>query len=259
MCLCECLCWRDSLAGVHNSRMIRLYMLCDPGARPHQLTTFVKSWAKARGIKDSSFNTISSYAYTLLVIFFLQQRGILPNLQASGLIAAFERWRGKELPTIDVNGFAVRYCGDDLFVRSLMEARVASNRYCHESLGSLVVGFFEYYTRVFDWERYAVSIRLGRPRPRHSWPDSVHNRMGIEDPFENDRDLCITIGGRDQRYPGQIRMLNEMVRAREMLQSGLVGVPDGACDEAVAATMKRLLAKPDPKSFQRSTARKGRK
>jgi terminal uridylyltransferase len=224
--------------------MIRIYMLCDPASRPHQLTTFIKAWAKARSIKDSSADTLSSYAYTLLVVFYLQRRGIVPCLQAPGLIDAYERWRGCALPPVKVNGHVIRYCGDEVFIRGLTEARIASGQYCHENLGSLVVGFFEYYTRVFDWDNCAVSIRLGRPMPRDDWPDAAKNRIGIEDPFEEGRDVCVTLGGRNQRYKGQIRIFNEMVRAREMLQTGLCGSKGEARDSLVATTMERLLAPP---------------
>ena len=87
------------------------------------LVTLVKRWAKARSINDSSRDTLSSFAYTLMVVFFLQQRGVLPNLQAPGLLRAYERWRGAPMPAVTVHGFKLRYCADEEFLGKLAEVR----------------------------------------------------------------------------------------------------------------------------------------
>ncbi|GBG26726.1 PolyA RNA polymerase GLD2 [Hondaea fermentalgiana] len=57
--------------ALQNTQLLRAYSEVDPRAR--SLIYAVKFWAKRRGICDASLGTLSSYAWTLMVIFFLQQ------------------------------------------------------------------------------------------------------------------------------------------------------------------------------------------
>ncbi|KAJ3021441.1 hypothetical protein HDV00_001729, partial [Rhizophlyctis rosea] len=66
--------------GLHNSRLLRMYTHLDRRVKP--LIMLVKWWAKRRGVNDSASGTISSYAYSLMMLNFLQVRGIIPSLQA---------------------------------------------------------------------------------------------------------------------------------------------------------------------------------
>ena len=59
-----------------NSRLLRAYSNVDVCVR--QLVIAVKEWANARRICDASEGTLSSYGWSLLVIFFLQQQGPWP-------------------------------------------------------------------------------------------------------------------------------------------------------------------------------------
>uniref|UniRef100_A0A7S0JXP7 PAP-associated domain-containing protein n=1 Tax=Cafeteria roenbergensis TaxID=33653 RepID=A0A7S0JXP7_CAFRO len=227
----------NNVLGVHNSRLLRAYMTFDVLQRPLALASIVKLWARRRNINDSTQDTLSSYAYTLMVVFFLQQRGVLPNLQAPGLLRAYERWRGAPMPAVTVHGFKLRYCADEEFLGKLAEFRLESRRFSTESIGSLLLGFFTYYASVFDWEQHAVSVRLGRPRPRKGWEAGVRGRMGIEDPFENERDLCATLG-KNGRLRGQERIFSELGRARDILMRGMSG---GAGE--LGAVLEELLGK----------------
>ena len=58
-----------------------MYSRVDPRVRA--LAYVVKHWVKARHINNASEGTLSSYAYILLVLHFLQTRkpAIVPNLQ----------------------------------------------------------------------------------------------------------------------------------------------------------------------------------
>ncbi|KAJ3213611.1 hypothetical protein HDU67_002662 [Dinochytrium kinnereticum] len=69
-----------NMLGIANSRLISTYLKLEP--RLHPLIMVVKHWARSREINNpSAGGTISSYAYALMVINFLQVRGILPSLQ----------------------------------------------------------------------------------------------------------------------------------------------------------------------------------
>eukprot|EP00392_Amoebophrya_sp_AT5.2_P013358 g13476.t1 len=68
----------NNVLGYENSKLLRAYSTCKTC---QDLGMLVKAWAKRRGLIDAQNGLLSSYAYMLLVIFFLQRKGILPNLQ----------------------------------------------------------------------------------------------------------------------------------------------------------------------------------
>ncbi|KAJ3016302.1 hypothetical protein HKX48_004116 [Thoreauomyces humboldtii] len=69
-----------NLLGRYNSELLRAYTWVDPRVRP--LIVLVKNWAKHRDVNDSAGGgTISSYGYSLMVINYMQSRGMLPSLQ----------------------------------------------------------------------------------------------------------------------------------------------------------------------------------
>jgi hypothetical protein len=74
MFVCVCVCFTPL------RRLLKTYSELGWYVRPLVLT--VKHWAKRRKINDASSGTLSSYAYVILVIHFLQTRGLLPDLQA---------------------------------------------------------------------------------------------------------------------------------------------------------------------------------
>ena len=75
----------NNLNGCRNSELVRRLSALEPRFRP--LAMLVKLWAKRRGLVDSSIGRFSSYALVLLVIHFLQGRGILPRGEAFVSIA----------------------------------------------------------------------------------------------------------------------------------------------------------------------------
>ena len=75
----------NNLNGCRNSELCRLLAALEPRFRP--LAMLVKLWAKRRGLVDSSRGLFSSYAVVLLVVHFLQGRGLLPSGAAFAAIA----------------------------------------------------------------------------------------------------------------------------------------------------------------------------
>ncbi|KAJ3298006.1 hypothetical protein HDU76_006502 [Blyttiomyces sp. JEL0837] len=70
-----------NLLGLENTKLIHTYLQMDK--RLELVIRLVKFWAKQRGLNDAAtMRTISSYAYTLMVINFFQVKGLLPSLQA---------------------------------------------------------------------------------------------------------------------------------------------------------------------------------
>lgn len=71
----------DNVLATRNTALLRTYARVD--ARVRQLVFAIKFWAKRRKINSTYEGTLSSYAYVILVIFFLQTTSppVLPNLQ----------------------------------------------------------------------------------------------------------------------------------------------------------------------------------
>uniref|UniRef100_A0A453N0S8 Poly(A) RNA polymerase mitochondrial-like central palm domain-containing protein n=1 Tax=Aegilops tauschii subsp. strangulata TaxID=200361 RepID=A0A453N0S8_AEGTS len=72
----------NNLLAVANTKLLKDYAQID--GRLLQLASIVKHWAKLRGVNETYRGTLSSYAYVLMCISFLQLREpkILPCLQS---------------------------------------------------------------------------------------------------------------------------------------------------------------------------------
>ena len=133
------------------------------------LVLIVKKWAYSCNINDSHLGTLSSYNWQLMVIHYLQQcqPPILPSLQLlySRQFDAYESVLNYvHLPQACFN-----------------TALMMTNR---QSLGELFKGFLEYYSK-FDYNRHAISVRLGQVISLYqcsgiNW-DNV--KIGVEEPF----------------------------------------------------------------------------
>lgn len=155
-----------------NTQLLRTYMLIDDRVR--RLCYVVKRWAKQRRLSEAFDHTPSSYAWVLLVIFYGQQQGLLPNLQQDH--DANTPLFNAEFLTPDRRRVRCRFCTDvDAASRRLAEA--ASSRLTGQggpavkaeatdgggaeaSLGALVLGFFQWLARA-DLQRHIISIRAG--------------------------------------------------------------------------------------------------
>ncbi|EQC38981.1 hypothetical protein SDRG_03934 [Saprolegnia diclina VS20] len=191
--------------ALENTRLLRQYGQVDARVRP--LVFAVKHWAKQRGINDASNGSLSSYAWIMLVIFYLQTRSTpilpcLPTEASSSLVAA--------CPTPEA-----------------MPSRCG-----HDSVGALLAGFFHFYAWDFDYKSTVVSIRTGAGLPKMGkWGLGLGTwRFSIEDPFDLGHDV-----GRVIFHPkGQARLNDELRRAATMAL-----VPDGHLD-VICAPLEEL-------------------
>jgi len=207
------ICVNNELA-LHNTRLLRTYAHLDPRVRP--LIAVVKYWASQRKINEPFKGTLSSYAYVMLVLNFLQTCSppVLPCLQALGRREADER---------TADGYDVWFQDDPEKVRTLFRARANES-----SLGALLAGFFTRYATEFDVDKHVVSVREARLMPREEkvWGSSLTSaaRKGrkadrhlfcIEDPFEVSHDL-----GRVMDSTSIVWVQDELARAHDLLSQG---------------------------------------
>jgi DNA polymerase sigma len=124
-----------------NTLLLRTYAAVDPRAR--QLLLAVKVWAKRAGVADASNGTLSSYAWALLGVHYLQLVRVLPNLQSPALVGA--EWQC-ELPLAETEGCDTSFCEDVEQARGslLVAADAAGAGVNAQSVGELLLGFFHH-------------------------------------------------------------------------------------------------------------------
>jgi len=172
------ICINNGLA-LQNTKLLSDYAKLDH--RLSELGHIVKYWAKQRQINDTYQGTLSSYAYILMVINFLQQREppILPCLQL--IVNAGEKPVPVMIGTHDCYYFKNF---------ELIKGFGSDNK---ESVGELLAAFFRLYACEFDWENSVVSPKTGTylTKEEKGWTnlsptddprDNFH--FGLEDPFE---------------------------------------------------------------------------
>jgi len=161
--------------SIRNTHLLYHYSTLDYRVRP--LVNAVKCWAKSAGINDASCQTLSSYAWTLMVIHFLQFRvrpRVLPCLHDAYPHIFFSR----------SNIFNLDY--------SVVSTSFKSEN--QQSLGDLMAQFFHYYAAEFDYETDVASIRRGYAlekdecetyaRSMKLSPGQWRAHMLLEEPFD---------------------------------------------------------------------------
>lgn len=184
--------------GVRNSQLLLAYSTYDN--RVLRLGRVVKDWAKKHELVGTADGCLNSYAYMLLVLHYLQQMSppVVPNLQtmnAEPVPIADHKWGGED---VWETGFF-----ED--VKSLPPSEDT------QSVGELLVGFFHYYTKVFDWKKHAVCMRRTKPgivTEKYTLTTLSTNdeQWCVEDPF----DLKHNLAGKCSRN-GRKRIMDEMM------------------------------------------------
>ncbi|XP_067846302.1 terminal uridylyltransferase 4 isoform X2 [Heptranchias perlo] len=160
----------------HNTRMLATYAALDP--RVKYLGYTMKVFAKRCDIGDASRGSLSSYAYVLMVLYFLQQRKppVIPVLQ--------EIFDGKEVPQRMVDGWNAFFFGDVEELKKRLP-ELGKNK---ESVGELWLGLLRFYTEEFDFKEYVISIRQKKLLTtfEKQWTSKC---IAIEDPFDLNHNL----------------------------------------------------------------------
>jgi DNA polymerase sigma len=166
----------NNLLALENSQLIRDYLSIDPRLR--DLCFFVKHWAKRRKINDPYRGTLSSYAYVLMVVHFLQTRqpAVLPCLQK--LAAASPSCK-------IIDGF------DCTYFRDVRQLGPSPNR---QSVAELLVEFMRLMAHEFNYHHAVISVRTAAylSKQEKQWTESKgrdRHWISIEDPFEVTHDL----------------------------------------------------------------------
>ncbi|XP_055128049.1 terminal uridylyltransferase 7 isoform X3 [Symphalangus syndactylus] len=162
--------------ALHNTRLLSAYSAIDP--RVKYLCYTMKVFTKMCDIGDASRGSLSSYAYTLMVLYFLQQRNppVIPVLQ--------EIYKGEKKPEIFVDGWNI-YFFDQIDELPTYWPECGKNT---ESVGQLWLGLLRFYTEEFDFKEHVISIRRKSLLTtfKKQWTSKY---IVIEDPFDLNHNL----------------------------------------------------------------------
>ncbi|XP_037350837.1 terminal uridylyltransferase 7 isoform X2 [Talpa occidentalis] len=162
--------------ALHNTRLLSAYSAID--LRVKYLCYTMKVFTKMCDIGDASRGSLSSYAYTLMVLYFLQQRNppVIPVLQ--------EIYKGEKKPEIFVDGWNI-YFFDQIKELPTYWPEYGKNT---ESVGQLWLGLLRFYTEEFDFKEYVISIRRKSLLTtfKKQWTSKY---IVIEDPFDLNHNL----------------------------------------------------------------------
>ncbi|ODN96431.1 hypothetical protein L198_04145 [Cryptococcus wingfieldii CBS 7118] len=204
----------ENRLAIENTRLLLTYATIDP-ARVRTLVLFLKVWSKRRRINSPYRGTLSSYGFTLMVLYFLvhvKQPPVLPNLQR------IMPMRPLEEDEVMLEGRNVYFFDD---VETLRREWSSVN---FESVGELLVDFFRYFSHDFQFNNSVLSLRAGQlTKESKGWVNDIdvgglnemardRNRLCIEDPFEISYNVARTV-----TKDGLYTIRGEFMRATRIL------------------------------------------
>ncbi|XP_059094465.1 poly(A) RNA polymerase gld-2 homolog A-like [Tigriopus californicus] len=161
--------------GVRNTHL--LFHYCQLDWRIAPLVHTIKLWAKTNKVNEAKNGTFSSYSLSLMVLHVLQhvvQPPVIPSLQHL-VPEAFD-------PNSDITS---------LNFERVLPQYASSN--C-QSLGALLVRFFQYYVQELDFTQHVPSVRTGgvltntdceaQARRQGTPPRQWKAYICVEEPFE---------------------------------------------------------------------------
>ncbi len=197
----------NNTLALHNTTLLKRYAETDERIR--QCILGIKYWASQRDVCDAAKGTLSSYAWTLIMLQALQTTtpSVAPNIQS-----------GKERTHLKVDGIEYDLTMADEPEKLLKETNT-------QSLGELMTHFFRQLVLDRPWDAHVLSIRNGKPmtRKEKKWKYAKphadkavvmegKSRLGlhsfpIEDPFNHEHDLSRVV-----RPEGALDIQEELFR-----------------------------------------------
>ncbi len=191
----------ENRLALENTRLLLSYAMVDP-SRLRTLVLFLKVWAKRRKLNSPYTGTLSSYGYTLLVLFFLvhvKKPAVLPNLQR---VPPTRPMKPEEM---ELNGNNIYFYDD---VAALRKEWGSENT---ENVGELLIDFFRYFSKDFSYARDVISLKSETgllSKDSKNW----NAELCIEDPFQMGYNVSRTV-----TKDGLYTIRGEFMRASRIL------------------------------------------
>ncbi|KAK3709902.1 hypothetical protein QZH41_020022, partial [Actinostola sp. cb2023] len=157
------------------------------------LVMVVKKWAKTHGINDSKDGTLSSYALTLMTIHYLQCRWMFTSCLAVFTKDVATQVPPPPPPPPQLISLKLRDLFKDdgnvnnllnLDIQHLFQDKRIPRSQNLQSLGELLLGFFQYFANQFSWDMSVISVRLGRTYSTE-YGAMKRKYIYIEEPFDS--------------------------------------------------------------------------
>jgi len=135
--------------------------VCQSRSSSASLIWAVKAWAGKHDVRGAERHNLSSYAWTLLTLHYLQRSRIIPSLQDPALKSAYAAARGAERArSLRYGRWDVSFVDDCAFVNRWWQTSDLRQP-GSESLTvfDLLLGLFDYYAHRWDWLGGVVDIR----------------------------------------------------------------------------------------------------
>ncbi|XP_069618070.1 terminal uridylyltransferase 7 isoform X2 [Ranitomeya imitator] len=193
--------------ALHNTLLLASYAAID--SRVKYLCYIMKVFTKMCDIGDASRGSLSSYAYTLMVLYFLQQRNppVIPVLQ--------EIYTNDCKPEILVDGWNVYFFSQ---ISDLAEywPEYGKNK---ESVGELWLGLLRFYTEDFDFKEHVISIRKKSLLTtfKKQWTSKY---IVIEDPFDLTHNLGAGLSRKMTNF-----IMKAFINGRRVFGTPIKGIP----------------------------------
>ncbi|PWN53249.1 hypothetical protein IE53DRAFT_360142 [Violaceomyces palustris] len=191
----------ENRLALENTRLLLSYAMVDP-PRLRTLVLFLKVWTKRRKLNSPYTGTLSSYGYTLLVLFFLthvKRPAVLPNLQR------IPPTRPLSPEEVELNGHNIYFYDD---VATLRKEWSSKNK---ENVGELLIDFFKYFSKEFSYSKDVISLRTEgglMSKDTKAWTAE----LCIEDPFQMGYNVSRTV-----TKDGLYTIRGEFMRASRIL------------------------------------------
>mmetsp|Transcript_62293 Transcript_62293/g.148717 ORF Transcript_62293/g.148717 Transcript_62293/m.148717 type:complete len:561 (+) Transcript_62293:72-1754(+) len=218
----------NNTQAIQNTKLLKAY--ADIDERVKELTLLVKHWAKSAGVCGASERYLSSYTFTIMVIYFMQVH------------------RDVTLPFLSTNVENLAEAVRSIQVNKMMK--------CQKPLADLLKLFFEFYATVFDWGQEVVCIRFGRrmelrgpggksnPMLSQLRGTQVVDRIHVEDPYELERNLNCVLGiDEEQKLFGAFQDAHSAMQ-RNLPPSGFELRRNRTASETTGMTTPEYMASP---------------
>lgn len=166
---------------VYNSALLKEYCELDQRLRP--LASAVKRFAKAANVVGAASKNLSSYAWSLLAVFYLQAADLtlyLPAAAESKKLVSLQSLSNSREVKLEGRAFDIG------FKRLADMTSAESTEFSWNGVEDafpwrqLVLGFFKFYSEDVDLDHTVLSVRCGRALPIKDAGLGPH----IEDPFD---------------------------------------------------------------------------
>lgn len=135
----------NNIFGVFNSNLIRNYLVYD--CRALVLVDTIKTWSKNKNFNGNFHHNLSSYCYTLMVIYFLQriEPPVLPIISSPDKI--------KRIVISNVEHYV-----EEALLQKTFERNSEEFNKNNDSIATLLLKFFIFYAFVFNEDVYCIDI-----------------------------------------------------------------------------------------------------